>query len=127
MRRDIGNVGVSDFLFVVIIADASQNAMSADAKTIADGTLLISTLVFWNYIIDLASYKLEWFRKIVEAPPIILIKAGKLQQRNMRKEFISKTEVMAKLREQGIENLAGVKEMSLESDGKLSVIKKAQG
>jgi len=123
LRRDIGNVGVSDFLFVVIVADASQNAMSGDAKTISDGILLISTLVFWNFAIDWASYKVEWIRKIMEAPAIILVRGGRLHHRNMRREFITKEEVMAKLREQGIETLAAVKEMRLESDGELSVIK----
>ena len=40
LRRDIGTVGIGDFLFVVIVADASQNAMSGDAKSVADGALL---------------------------------------------------------------------------------------
>ena len=48
LRRSMGSVGVSDFLFVVIIADASQNAMSGDAKSISDGMMLIAVLVFWN-------------------------------------------------------------------------------
>src|SRR5690606_21651641 len=122
---DIGSVGISDFLFVVIVADASQNAMSGDAKTIADGVLLIATLVFWHFSLDWVRYKFKFIRCITEAPPILLVKSGKLQLKNMRKEFITRDEIFAKLRQQGLENLEQVKEMRLEGDGEISIIKAA--
>jgi uncharacterized membrane protein YcaP (DUF421 family) len=123
LRRSMGNVGVSDFLFVVIIADASQNAMSGDAKSIADGLVLISVLVFWNLLIDWLSFKYSWMRRMVEAPPLVLIRNGVLQKREMRKEFVTKEEIMAKLREEGIGNVSEVKQMQIEMDGEISVIR----
>jgi uncharacterized membrane protein YcaP (DUF421 family) len=41
LRRDIGSVGVSDFLFVVILGDAAENAVIGDSTSVADGILLI--------------------------------------------------------------------------------------
>lgn len=118
----MGNIGVGDFLFVVIIADASQNAMSGDAKSISDGFILILVLVFWNVLIDWLSYKYKWLRKMVEAPPLMLVKNGVFQTRAMRKEFITKDEILAKLREEGIEDISEVKQMQLEADGEISVV-----
>lgn len=122
MRRSMGDVGIGDFLFVVIVADASQNAMSGEAKSIPDGLLLISVLVFWNLLIDWLSFKSLWVRKIIEAPPITLVRNGKLQTKAMRREFITKDDIMAKLREEGIEKLMDVKQMQLESDGQISIV-----
>ena len=122
LRRDMGNVGVGDFLFVVIVADASQNAMTGDAKSIADGLVLISVLVFWNVFIDWLSYTNTSVRKLMEAPPLILVRHGILQPRAMRREFITRDDSLAKLRENGIEDLSRVKQMQLESDGQLSII-----
>lgn len=122
LRRGMDNVGVSDFLFVVIVADASQNAMSGDAKSIADGVVLISVLVFWNVLIDWLSYHNKWIKKLLEAPPLVLVHHGILQTRAMRKEFITRDEIFAKLREAGIEHLTEVKQMQLESDGQFSII-----
>ncbi|HSI28897.1 MAG: DUF421 domain-containing protein [Methylophilus sp.] len=122
LRRSMGSVGVSDFLFVVIIADASQNAMSGDAKSIADGLVLICVLVFWNLLIDWLSFKYTWMRRIVEAPPLVLVRNGVLQKKEMRKEFVTKEEIMAKLREEGIGNLSEVKQMQIEMDGEISVV-----
>jgi uncharacterized membrane protein YcaP (DUF421 family) len=123
LRRSMGSVGVSDFLFVVIIADASQNAMSGDSKSISDGLVLISVLVFWNLLIDYLSFKYVWVRKMVEAQPLVLVKNGVLQRKQMRKEFVTQDEIMAKLREEGIGNISEVKQMQIEMDGEISVIR----
>lgn len=124
LRRDIGNVGIGDFLFVVIVADASQSAMSGDAKTVADGVLLVSTLVFWNYLFDYVSYKSPFIRRFSEPQSIMLVKNGKLILRNMQREYITRSEVQAKMREEGIEDINEIKEMRLEPDGSISVLRK---
>ena len=43
-KRQAGSIGLSDLLVVVLIADASQNAMSSDYKSLPEGALLIATL-----------------------------------------------------------------------------------
>jgi uncharacterized membrane protein YcaP (DUF421 family) len=59
---------------------------------------------------------------LLEAPPLPLIHHGQLQIRAMRREFITKEEILAKLREAGIEKISQVKHMQLETDGQLSII-----
>lgn len=122
LRRSMGDVSIGDFLFVAIMADASQNAMSGDAKSVADGLALVSVLVSWNVLIDWLSYRSPWVRRIMEAPPIVLVRNGSLQTRAMRREFITREDILAKLRESGIDKLADVKQMQLETDGQISVI-----
>jgi uncharacterized membrane protein YcaP (DUF421 family) len=126
LRRDIGSMQISDILFVVIVADAAQNALSADATNIADGILLVSTLVFWNLILDYLSFRFSFFRKFAVPSSIILVKDGILQSRNMRREFITKEELLAKIREEGLKEFSAVKEMRLESDGEISIVKEGK-
>lgn len=126
LRRDIGTVGIGDFLFVVIVADASQNAMSGDAKSVADGMLLVATLVFWNFLIDYISFRSAFIRRLTEPPSVMLVKNGKPILQNMRREYITRTDLHAKMREQGIEDIRRIKEMRLESDGSISVIQTDQ-
>ena len=122
LRRDIGNVGISDFLLVVIVADASQNAMTGEGKSLLDGMLLIFTLVFWNYLTDYLGYTIPALRRFMEPPSIVLFRDGDMHWRNLRREFITKQELLAKLRENGMADFSGVKEMRLEADGEISVI-----
>ncbi len=45
-------MGVADLLFVVLVADASSNAMQGEYKSIGDGLVLLSTLIAWNFGLD---------------------------------------------------------------------------
>ncbi|MFJ5445860.1 DUF421 domain-containing protein [Methylobacillus methanolivorans] len=123
LRRDVGNLGIGDFLFVVIVADAAQNAMSGDAKTFLDGALLVMTLLIWNLLFDYLGYRFPLVRRFTESASMLLVRNGDIQWRNLRREWITKDELMSKMREEGLESLEQVKEMRLEPDGRISVIR----
>jgi uncharacterized membrane protein YcaP (DUF421 family) len=124
LRRESGAIGISDLLLIVLIADASQNAMSSDYKSVTDGIILVSTIAFWDYLLDWIAYRFPSARRLLRAAPLVLIKDGRLQRRNMRREMITEEELMGRLREQGIEKVEDVKKCYLEGDGSVSVIKK---
>ncbi|KQV60454.1 hypothetical protein ASC95_03095 [Pelomonas sp. Root1217] len=123
LRRDPGSFGVADILMVVVIADASQNAMSGSYDTVGEGWILVATLVFWNYALDWASYRWPLAHKLTEPPPLQLIKAGRVLGRNLRKEFLTREDLEAQLRQAGVEDVAAVRAAYLEGDGKLSVLR----
>lgn len=123
LRRDMGDVGVSDFLFVVILGDAAQNAMIGDGTSTVDGMVLIGTLVAWNFGLDWLGYRIPAVERFVSGRRICLVRHGRLQKRALRREYITEEDVMAKLREEGLERLDQVKQMNLETDGQISVVK----
>ena len=122
LRRDPGAVGVADILFVVIIADASQNAMSGSYDTVAEGFILVGTLVFWNFSLDWASYRWKLIHKLIEPAPVPLIREGRVLARNLRKEYLTREDLDAQLRQAGVDNIGKVRAAYLESDGKFSVV-----
>ena len=124
LRRDIGSASITDFLFVVILGDAAQNAMIGEGSSVSDGMVLVSTLVAWNYGLDVLGYRFPWINRLLSARKICLVRDGKLQRRNLRKEFITSEELHEKIREAGLERLDQVKLMYMESDGEISVIKR---
>ena len=124
LRRDIGSASITDFLFVVILGDAAQNAMIGEGSSVSDGMVLVSTLVVWNYGLDVLSYRFPWINRILSARKLCLVRDGKLLRRNLRREFITVEELHEKIREAGFERLDQVKLMYMESDGEISVIKR---
>jgi len=123
LRRDVGSMGVTDFLFVVLLGDAAQNGMIGDATSTTDAVVLISTLVFWNVLIDWATYRFRFVERLLAAQRLCLVRNGRRIRRNMRREFISDAELMSKVREEGLEDLSRVKAMYLESGGDISLIR----
>lgn len=122
LKRQTGTLGMTDLLLITLLADASQNAMAGEYKSLPDGIVLVATIISWNYFFDWLSVKSEWFERLIEPPPIPLVKHGKLLRRNMRRELITEAELLGKLREQGVEDLSKVKLVNIESDGQISLI-----
>ncbi|MGH9881724.1 MAG: DUF421 domain-containing protein [Pyrinomonadaceae bacterium] len=128
LKRESGAIGTADLLMVVLIADAAQNAMANDYHSVTEGVILVATIIFWNIAIDWLGYHFPALRRIIQPQPLLLVKDGRMYKRNMRKELITKEELLGELREQGVEDLDEVKEARIEEDGHISVIKRnAQG
>jgi len=121
LRRDIGSMGVADLLFVVLVADASSNAMQGEYRSIGDGLVLVGTLVFWNFALDWLSYHSAVMARFLEPLPEVLVRHGRVNRKALKREMITLDELKAKLREEGVESLGEVRVARLESDGKLSV------
>ena len=122
--RPTGSVGIADVLLLVIIADAAQNAMAGEYKSITDGIILISTIIGWNVFMDWLTYISPTMRAILQPKALLLVRNGHLMHGNLRRELISDIELMSKLREQGVEDVKDVKKAFVERDGTISVIKK---
>lgn len=123
IHRDIGSVGLADVLVLVLIADAAQNAMSSGYESVTDGVILISTIVVWNYLLDWGAYRFEWVRRVAEPPALLLVKAGRILTHNLRREMITRDDLMAKLREHGVDDVALVRKAYMEGDGTVTVIR----
>ncbi len=122
LKRQTGVIGVADLLVIVLIADAAQNAMANEYKSITEGTLLVLTIVFWNYAIDWLGFRFPAFQRLTRPPPLLLIDDGKMLPRNMRQEMITTEELMSQLRQQGIADPTKVKKAFIEGDGRISII-----
>ena len=122
--RPTGAVGIADVLLLVIIADAAQNAMAGEYRSITDGVILICTIISWNLFIDWLTYVSPTMRRLLEPRALILVRDGELMRRNMRRELIAESELMSKLREHGVDDVKQVKSAYVESDGTISVVKK---
>ena len=127
LRRQAGALGISDLLVVVLIADAAQNAMSSEYKSVTEGAVLVGTIVAWDYSLDWLGYRFPAFGRLLRPAPLPLVKDGRPLRQNMRRELISMDELMSQLREQGVESLSEVKRCYLEGDGQVSVIKQEKG
>jgi uncharacterized membrane protein YcaP (DUF421 family) len=123
LRREAGGLALTDILFIIILADAAQNAMASDYKSITDGAVLVCTIAFWNHMLDWLSFKFPAFEKFMRPGAVLLIRDGKILHKNRRREMVTMGELLGQLRQQGIKSPTEVKECRLEGDGHISIIK----
>ena len=120
-RRAGGELARTDLVFILLIAEAAAHALG-DYTSIADGLVVIATLMAWDYAINFLSYHVRFIERLVSAPPVQIVRNGELLRRNMRREYLTEEELMSFLRNEGIDDIAGVKSAHVESEGRISVI-----
>ncbi len=120
-RRTVGGMGPSDLLLVVLIADAVQNGMGGKYESLTEALLLAAVLFAWDAFIDWLDFR---FPKLAigSARPVMVIRDGKVIHRNLAREQISEDELMAQLRQHGIDSPRGVRSAYIEGDGHMSVL-----
>ena len=127
MRRQAGGLGISDVLVIVVIADAAQNGMAGDYRSIPEGLLLVATIVFWDYLIDWIGYHVPALAALARTKPLLIVKDGVPLREHLEREKITHDELMSQMRLQGVDDLAEVKVSYIEGDGRVSVVKLSRG
>lgn len=124
LKREAGTLGMTDLLVVVLIADAAQNGMAGYYTSITDGLLLVCTILFWSWLLNLVAYRSKWLARLIHPQALTLVRDGMLNKRNLRQELITHEELMSTLREHGVNSVEEVAEARMEGDGQISVIPK---
>lgn len=124
MRHQAGALNITDLLLVVLIADAAQNALGSDYKSVTEGAILVATIAAWDYLLDWIGFHFPKARRFIRPEPLPLIRDGVMLLHNMRRELITEEELLTQLHEQGVETPAQVRKCWLEGDGRVSVIRK---
>jgi len=124
VKRQTGGVGRTDILVIVLIAEVAGPGFTADYVSVVEGAVLVATVLFWSYVIEWLTNRSTTFERFFQPPPVFLIRDGRMLPRNMRSELITKDELITQLREEGIGDIAEVKQACMEPDGMISVIKR---
>lgn len=123
-RRQAGHFGPADLLVIVLMADAAQNALGKDYRSVTEGVVLVLTIVAWQYALDWLAWRVPALRALIIAPPLMVVVNGRPIEANMRREMLTEDELKSQLRQHGIEDMVDVREACLEGDGRLSVFRR---
>lgn len=114
----------NSFDFVVTVAFGSTLATTLLDETVAlrQSLIAFALLIMLQFVITFISVRSSAFEKLIKAKPVILLYKGRFIEAKLKRERISKSEVMAAVRNRGFSNLEQVEAVVLETNGSLSVI-----
>ena len=121
LNRQAGAVGIPDLLVVVLIVEATTDALGRN-ESVTEAALLIGTVMFWSYGLQWLAFRFPKLEFLVSSPQVKLMENGKMLKRNMRRELVTENELKALLRTQGVDEFSQVKMACLESSGDISVV-----
>jgi uncharacterized membrane protein YcaP (DUF421 family) len=117
----VGQMSATEFVAVMLISNAVQNAMNAGDNSLVGGLLLAVVLIALSYGISALTYRSVRARTLFEGTPTLLIHKGKLVAKSLRRERITPSELKSLLRRQGVHRFDEVHAGILESDGTLTL------
>jgi len=122
-RRSLAELTTFDFVLLMIIGEATQQALLGDDFSMTNSMLVIVTLIAIDVGLSLLKQRSQWVSQLIDGGPTIIVENGKLLHKRLRHARLIEADVMEAARSsQGIETLDQIKFAILERNGKISVI-----
>jgi uncharacterized membrane protein YcaP (DUF421 family) len=120
-KREVGQFTIFDLVFVLLVANALQPAMTGPDYSLTGGLVLIAVLVAANFVVGRLD-RVPVFRRVLESAPSVVIKDGKLVAAALKREGLTDDEVEMAIREHGVDDVKDVELGVLEPDGTISIV-----
>ena len=122
-NRSIGQITAFDFVLLLIISEAIQQAMITTDYSITNAFLLVVTLVGLDIMMSLWKQRSQKVARILDGLPVLVIENGKLHHDRMQKERVDEGDILQAAREKhGLERLDQIKHAVVEASGGITVI-----
>ena len=121
--RTLGQLTVFDFVLLLIIANAVQNAMVGPDTSLVGGLVAAGVLMTWHWLINLLRLRNRRIAKLISGEGIMLIYHGRILDAHARRAGVTRDELLQALREHGVARADDVLFAVLEPDGTISVIR----
>jgi uncharacterized membrane protein YcaP (DUF421 family) len=122
-KREVGQFTLFDLVFVLLVANAVQPAMTGPDSSFLGGVIIIVSLLLANLVLGRLD-TIPGFHRLITPAPTLVVKDGQFVVSNMKREGVTEDEVLMTMREHGVEKIADVKLAVLESDGSISIVGK---
>ena len=122
-HRTLNELTTFDFVLLLIVGDSCQQAMTGTDYSMVNGFIIVISLVALDMLMSFLKQRFNFFEKIVDGTPLILIYQGNLQEKNMQKAEIDESDILESARKlQGLERLEQIKYAILEKGGEITII-----
>jgi len=124
-KRTLSEMTTFDFILLLIISEAIQQAMIDDDNSMTNAFLVVLTLVGINIGLSLLKQRSARLDKLVDGVPVVIVEHGRLLHDRMAKARVDEADILHAARQlQGLERLDQIKYAVLEQSGGISIIPK---
>ena len=122
-KREVGQFTIYDLVFVLLVANALQPAMTGPDTSLVGGIVLIAALVGANALVGKLD-QVPMIHRLFTPAPAEIIRNGDYLKDVMKREGVTQDEIEMAIREHGLTGAKDVKLAVLEADGTISVVPK---
>jgi uncharacterized membrane protein YcaP (DUF421 family) len=122
-QRTLSELSTFDFILLLIVSEAVQNALVNDDRSLVSAMIVVLTLVLLDLGLSMA--KRRWWRAedVAEGAPVVLVEHGRVLQERLKQTLVTEDDILQSARvSQGLERMEQIKYAVLETSGGISVI-----
>jgi uncharacterized membrane protein YcaP (DUF421 family) len=125
-RRELSSLEPFDLIMLVVIGDLVQQGVTQSDNSVTGALLAVGTIGLLSVAVSYLSFKSRRLRPILAGEPIVLVEDGAVIEPNMARQRLTLEELEAEARLAEIGSLSQVRWGILETDGRISFVKRDQ-
>ncbi|HEY1593378.1 MAG TPA: YetF domain-containing protein [Solirubrobacteraceae bacterium] len=123
-RRELSSLEPFDVILLVVLGDLVQQGITQSDQSVTGTLIVISTITLLSVAVSWFSFRSRKVRVVTEGEPIVLVEDGRVIERNLRRERLTRGDLEEEARRQQISSLDDIRWAILEKGGSISVIPK---
>jgi uncharacterized membrane protein YcaP (DUF421 family) len=122
-RRSLGETTPFDLVLLLVIGEATQQALLGDDFSVTNAIVVIATLLLMDVGLSLIKQRSATAERALDGVPTILVSDGRPIEARLRRARLSVDDVLQAARQrEGLYRLDQIRWAVLEPDGRISVI-----
>jgi uncharacterized membrane protein YcaP (DUF421 family) len=122
-KRTLAQITVFDFILVLIISEATQQALLGDDFSVTGAAVVIATLVLLDIALSELKQRSQRVDEIIDDIPVVIVDNGKLLLDRMNRARIDEQDILVAARDlHGLERLDQIKYAVLERSGGITIV-----
>ena len=122
-KREIGQLGVTDLIISILMAEMVAISIENIEKSIWQTIIPLFLLGLLEIVLAYISIKSRTFRRLFDGKPSLIVCNGKVNYKEMVRQRYSMDDLLLSLRQKEVKDIQDVEYAFLEPNGKLSIFK----
>ncbi len=123
-KRTLAKMNAFDLVVTVALGSTLATILLSRDVALAEGITAFLTLIVLQYLIASLAVRFPAFQSLIKSEPRMLLFEGRFLERAMRAERVTREEVIAAIRSQGIPRIEEVGAVILETDGTFAALRR---
>ncbi|SOD13978.1 DUF421 domain-containing protein [Pedobacter xixiisoli] len=123
-KRTLAKLTAFDFVVTVTLG-STLSSMILGKTVLIDGAIALIIIISLQYALAFFAQRSKTMEQVINTKPTLMFYDGQFLEKNMEKEFVTKEEVYAAIREFRLYRMEDVLAVVMELNGQLSVVKRS--
>jgi uncharacterized membrane protein YcaP (DUF421 family) len=123
-RRELSSLEPFDLIMLIVLGDLVQQGVTQSDYSVTGLVLAAGTIALMQVLVSYLSFRFRRLQPLLNGEPIVLVDDGRVLERNLARERLTRDEVLEQARQNQIGSFDEIRLAILETSGQISFITK---